>query len=58
LYVVLGSVLPQRKAALQLLQPTPSPSHEVYDEGEVREVYSPQSLLAFAAVAREYVRLL
>jgi len=31
--------------------------HEVY-EGKIREVYRPKGLLAYTAVAREYVRLL
>jgi hypothetical protein len=31
--------------------------YEVY-EGKVREVYRPKGLLAYAAAAREYVRLL
>ncbi len=31
--------------------------YEVYEE-KIREVYRPKGLLAFAAVAREYVRLL
>jgi hypothetical protein len=31
--------------------------YEVYEE-RIREVYRPKGLLAFAAVAREYVRLL